>query len=161
MLTTVNTWILRLEYVLGIVALGVTTVSIILEIICRYIFRFPLNWTVELAMFLLSWVTFIGASILLKRQGHIRINLLLESVSPVTMELIEILIESILLIALSIMFINAIEVFHIQNFTRTVTLHIPRGYFVLPLILASVSMFLFTIQSISKRIESLSRLLKK
>lgn len=48
---------------------------IILQVFCRYILNAALPWPEELTIFLMAWMTFIGASIALKSWEHIGITL--------------------------------------------------------------------------------------
>ena len=54
--------------------LGIMVVVIFLQIIFRFIISSPLPWSEELARYIFVWISFLGASIGVKRQRHIGIE---------------------------------------------------------------------------------------
>ena len=60
-------FVYRIEKVLSVAILCVMTVSLVAGVVFRYFFHSPLTWSDEVAMFSLVWVTFLGASICIKR----------------------------------------------------------------------------------------------
>lgn len=50
---------------------------VMLQIVARYTIDFPVAWTEELARFLLTAITFVGAAILWIRHGHIATDFLI------------------------------------------------------------------------------------
>jgi TRAP-type C4-dicarboxylate transport system permease small subunit len=57
-----------------IVISGLMTMTIILQVICRYILKNPLVWTEEVARYLMLWMTFIGASSVIKNWDNIYVD---------------------------------------------------------------------------------------
>jgi TRAP-type C4-dicarboxylate transport system permease small subunit len=157
MLRKINGCILKVEMVVATSMAAVATCAILLQVIFRYFLRMPFSWPEELAVFLLTWITFIGASILLKRNEHIRVSLLLDKFPYPTRTLISIFLDLLMMLALLLIFYHGSSLFPIHNITRTVALHIPRGYFILPLIIASLSMSLFLVQKIWDQLVSLKK----
>lgn len=155
MLQTINNWILKIETAGAILAAGVAAAIIILQVIFRYFFRAPFDWPEELAVFLLMWITFIGASILLKRNEHIRVSLVLDRFPPVARAVVSLFMDILVMTALAVMIYHGMLLILIHNVSRTVALHIPRGYFFLPLVISSISMVLFLMQNIWNKIGSL------
>ncbi|TDT61907.1 TRAP transporter small permease [Fonticella tunisiensis] len=64
----------NIEEYLIIGLLSVMTVVVVVQVICRFIFKFSLTWSEELARYILVWTTFIGASMGIKRGAHIGIE---------------------------------------------------------------------------------------
>lgn len=56
---------------------GVAT-AVFYEVVARYIFRSPTEWSLELTTYALVWCGFFGAADALKRGRHVRVDLLLE-----------------------------------------------------------------------------------
>jgi len=52
------------------------------DVILRYFMNRPLNWVTDIAAFSLSAITFLGAAWLLKREGHISLDVVLNLLSP-------------------------------------------------------------------------------
>lgn len=61
------------EYLLTF-ALGSMVVYIFMQILFRYVFNLPLAWTEELARFTFVWLIYLGASLAVKKQRHLRVD---------------------------------------------------------------------------------------
>lgn len=57
-----------------IVITGLMTLTIILQVLFRYILQNPLVWTEELARYLMIWMAFIGASCIIKKWDNIYVD---------------------------------------------------------------------------------------
>lgn len=73
------------NYLLAILA-GVILVSLMLvvtyDIAVRYFLGRPLIWTVEITGYALLYVTFLAAAWLLSKDGHVRMDLLINRLNP-------------------------------------------------------------------------------
>ena len=65
---------------LGVIVL-VMFASIFLQVISRYCFGNPLPWPEEVTMFLMAWMSFLGASVALRQWGHIGVDFFLNRTS--------------------------------------------------------------------------------
>ncbi len=65
-----------------IVLMVVMTVTVSLQIIFRYIFNVPLDWSEEMARFSFVWVSFFGASALMRVREHINVTVFLDRFPP-------------------------------------------------------------------------------
>jgi TRAP-type C4-dicarboxylate transport system permease small subunit len=69
-------------------ALGATllfiaiTLAICAEVLLRYGFNSPIAWVVELSEYALLWITFLGAAWVLRHGGHVRVDIVLQYLSP-------------------------------------------------------------------------------
>jgi len=54
------------------------------EVVARYFLRRPPIWGVETCEYMLFFITFLGAAWLLKKKGHISVDLLMERLKPRT-----------------------------------------------------------------------------
>jgi TRAP-type C4-dicarboxylate transport system permease small subunit len=57
------------------------TTVVTLQVVCRYLLGAALPWSEELARYFLVWMTFLGASIALKREAHMGIQGLVDKLS--------------------------------------------------------------------------------
>ena len=64
----------NLEEYLCVVLLVVMSGAILCQILFRFVFELPLRWTEELGIYVLSWVSFMGASVGVKRWAHIGVE---------------------------------------------------------------------------------------
>lgn len=53
-------------------------IVVILGVLSRYIFQNPFVWTEELALFLLSWLVFLGSSKLIRKWENVRVTYFIE-----------------------------------------------------------------------------------
>lgn len=72
----------RTETVIAQILAVIMTIAITAEVVSRYVFRQPLGWTTEVSEWLLLAITFLGASMVLRNEGHVRVDLLLR-IAPV------------------------------------------------------------------------------
>ena len=58
------------------------TLAICAEVLLRYGFNSPIRWVVEISEYSLLWTTFLGAAWVLRHGGHVRVDILLQYLSP-------------------------------------------------------------------------------
>lgn len=66
----------KLEEILVITATLFAAAITFINVIMRYIFRYSLDWPMEVGEFLLITVTYLGCSIAVRKNNHIRIDIL-------------------------------------------------------------------------------------
>jgi TRAP-type C4-dicarboxylate transport system permease small subunit len=49
---------------------------VLVQVVLRYVFRAPLIWVEEAAIFLMIWMTFVGAGVALRRGAHVAMTVL-------------------------------------------------------------------------------------
>ena len=77
--------------VLAILLLLFVTLSVVAEVILRYFFGKSLIWVVQIGEYILLWIAFLGAAWVLKRDGHVRMDLVLNFLPERTRYLVNIL----------------------------------------------------------------------
>ncbi len=81
----------RSEAVLAIAAgvlLVFTGLATVYEVVMRYFLNSPTTWTVEISRFALLYITFLGAAWVLKREGHVKVDIVLNQLNPGTQALL-------------------------------------------------------------------------
>jgi C4-dicarboxylate transporter DctQ subunit len=73
---TVKKFLDNFEEFIVVPLVAVMTAVIILQVIFRYVLKGSLPWSEELSRYLMIWVTFVGASIGVKRGAHIGVEML-------------------------------------------------------------------------------------
>ncbi|MFO7263166.1 MAG: TRAP transporter small permease [Bacillota bacterium] len=66
----------RLLKVIVIICLVISLVAITCQVLFRYIFHQPLSWTEELSRYLMIWITFLGASLAVRYQRLIKLEII-------------------------------------------------------------------------------------
>jgi C4-dicarboxylate transporter, DctQ subunit len=69
---------------LGDVILMFLMLSVCADVILRYFFNRPQAWIAEISEYLLLYITFLGAAWVLKKEGHVIVDILIAQVSPKT-----------------------------------------------------------------------------
>lgn len=70
------------EDMLGVACLVSIGVTVLIQIISRYVFQAPVKWSDELGRVLLAWLTFLGAVSVLRVDGHPRMAVLRDRFGP-------------------------------------------------------------------------------
>jgi TRAP-type transport system small permease protein len=65
-----------------IVLMLVMTVTVSLQIVFRYVFNASLDWSEEIARFSFVWVSFFGASALMRVREHINVTVFVDNFPP-------------------------------------------------------------------------------
>ncbi|MFH1951759.1 MAG: TRAP transporter small permease [Pseudomonadota bacterium] len=73
---------------LACVFVVVIMLSVGAEVVCRKLLGFSLPWVMEYSEFLLLYITFLGTTWLLKRDGHVNIEVLVDRLNPRTQTLV-------------------------------------------------------------------------
>ena len=66
-----------IENTMGMVILTVMVVIVALQVASRYLFPSPISWTEEASRYCLIWLTFLGASMVIRTKGHFAVEYLL------------------------------------------------------------------------------------
>lgn len=53
-----------------------------LEVLMRYFFHKPQLWVVEVGEYMMVWVTFLGAALILQEDGHVKVEILFQQFPP-------------------------------------------------------------------------------
>ena len=90
-LTHAFDWFLRFLSVLAWFVVVFLIVAISFEVVLRYFFSQPLPWVTSYSEFSLVYLTFLGAPLLLKRNEHVSLEVVVSLLSPRTQTLLMIL----------------------------------------------------------------------
>ena len=72
---------------LGTAIFAFITLAICAEVLLRYGFDSPIAWVDEISEYALLWITFLGTSWVLRSGGHVRVDLLLQFLSPAALRI--------------------------------------------------------------------------
>ena len=90
-ITTIFDRILDGAAVLAAAMVMFIMLSMAAEVVMRYFLHSPLMWVVEVSETLLLFVAFLGAAWLLRGEGHIRVDLVVNILRPKTRALLDVL----------------------------------------------------------------------
>lgn len=92
------------KYLAGLL-LAAMTILVFLQVLFRYVLNAPLDWSEELSTFTFVWMALLGASIGLKNNEHPRLDLLLNSLTPVRKKVVTVSCNIAILFMLYILFV--------------------------------------------------------
>ena len=85
-------------------------VTVNLEIVMRYFFNKPTTWVTEFSSYSIVWVTFCAAAWVLNKEGHVKIEILLDHLPERTQQLFNITTSVIGILLCSIFFWFSLQV---------------------------------------------------
>lgn len=139
------------ERALLLVLLGAIVVSISVQVVSRYFFGRPLIWVEELATYSFIWGTFLGASLALKYDRHVRIETFVGRLPPAGRAVLRAAAGLVMLAALLVMLppVWANVLIQMRRTTIALPVDIPVAWFFsVPLLVAIVLMILTLVYQI-------------
>jgi TRAP-type C4-dicarboxylate transport system permease small subunit len=158
LLEKINEYIGKIEYLVALLLMGFTTLITVAQVVTRYGFNHPLTWPEELSTLLLVWITFVGASLLLKREQHIEIDFFTNYFSQKAQKIIRLINYSLMLAFMVVVTYGAYKLQAFQSRHYTVALRIPKNLFSLSLLVTGISMCLFLVLAFFRRLKKPSEL---
>jgi C4-dicarboxylate transporter, DctQ subunit len=95
--------------ILSALLMGAIAFIVCFEVIMRFVFRNPTGWTIEFIPYLILWGGFIGGSITLKENRHIRVDLLIRTLSPKSQTIMEAITGAIGILFCSVLFWEGVK----------------------------------------------------
>jgi TRAP-type transport system small permease protein len=108
LITGLENWLWRVEAAAIIVLFPSVVVICFLQVLCRYVFSYPLPWTEELAVGLFIWAVFIGAAMAVASRGHFALEFVKDRLPASVRVVAEIVIWS-----LSVLFLLVVAIWGI------------------------------------------------
>ncbi|EAX46934.1 Tripartite ATP-independent periplasmic transporter, DctQ component [Thermosinus carboxydivorans Nor1] len=79
-----------LEWVVELL-LALMAIVVFINVIARYLFAKAFPWTEEIAIFMFTWIIFLGALLAFKRHRHLGVDLLLNVLPPLPRKIVALL----------------------------------------------------------------------
>ena len=67
---------------LAVIIVAALAFCVGLEVVMRYFFDAPTRWVIEFSEYALLWLAFLSSAWILRQEGHVRVELLTEMLSP-------------------------------------------------------------------------------
>ena len=83
---------------------GLLTVSVFLQVLIRFVFKYPLPWTEEVSRIAFVYTIFIGATIAVREKAHLNVDVLLVILPPTAATTIKLL--GTVLVAIFLVFVT-------------------------------------------------------
>ena len=123
------------------------------EILSRYVFGKSIYWAQEMTLFLAMWMVFFGAGVLFKRKHYIVINFFMDRFSRKKQYFMFLFVNCLMLTFLVFLITSSIRLEILQSNFKSMGLHIPVNFFIMPISVGSVSIFLTTVDALLDAIE--------
>jgi TRAP-type C4-dicarboxylate transport system permease small subunit len=145
---------------LVIAVVAVLVVDVLWQVFTRFILKNPSTWTEELAVFMLIWVSLLGAAVALNRGAHLGIDYFVGKLSPKKRLYTEIFVFlCISAFSLTVMVVGGIEL--VSNTLKleqvSPALGVPVGYVYLAV---PISGFFLVLYSVIGLVERLTQVFK-
>ena len=101
------------------------SVVLFIQVISRYLFNHSLYWSEEVGRYLLIWITFLGASVGVKRYAHIGIDFLYNKTSGVLRKLLDFIIILLGLLFAGILIYFGYKFAYFVRFQKSAALLMP------------------------------------
>lgn len=72
---TIVSWLLHL--ILSVMIISITT-----QVVGRYVFGYSPSWTEEVARMSIAWITMLGSAVVMRKDGHIAVTVVVDSLPP-------------------------------------------------------------------------------
>ncbi len=118
-------WILKILILIAGVLLIFLMLGVSLEVCLRYFFRRPISWMGEISGYILLYLPFLTGAWILKREGHVKMDLVFNRISLQTQHLLNTITS----------LIGAIVCFILTAYGIKVTLYLARVHFITPTVL--------------------------
>ena len=99
-----------------------------LGVFFRYVLNSALPWAEEADRYLFIWLSFVGASITMRHQGHIAVDLLLRYVTPAWRHRLAFVAQASVLVFLGVVFWASLPVIELTSETRATATDIPMSW---------------------------------
>jgi C4-dicarboxylate transporter DctQ subunit len=143
--------------VLAGILLIFSLLSINMEVASRYFLGRPMGWVTEISEYSLLYITFLAAAWVLKREGHVRMDIVLNYLSPRTQIMLDVftsVISAIVCFILSWFGIKVTyELFQTAYFTPTV-LELPKFIIVAIIFIGSILLLIQFLRRTSGHLSS-------
>ncbi len=140
------------EYIL-VSVFFVMTVSVVWQVLSRYLFNISSSWTEELSRFSLMWLAMLGAAYITGKKEHIEIDLLFDHLSPVNARRLDLFIGVLIIFfALTVMVIGGGYLMYMTLYLeqKSPALQVPLGYVYSVLPLSGLLIIMYTIDQMKK-----------
>ncbi|MEK6717510.1 MAG: TRAP transporter small permease [candidate division NC10 bacterium] len=134
-----------LDGILDRVTLLLLTILLVVvgaQIFARYVLNHSLFWSEELARYLFIYLVFLGAAIVLRREGHIQVSFFVEKFPPLLRRGVAMLADTLLLAFVGIVLIQSVRLAIMVWTVPTAALLIPWTFVYLGILLGMAAMVL-------------------
>ena len=120
-------------------------ISALSQVVSRYVFNSPFMWTEEAARYLGIWCTLMTAGILLGRNMHLSIDLIVEKLPAVPQKALRVFVFAIVIVFASVLVVYGFNLVSKVSKALSPALRIPMGYVYLAVPVGSLILLIYAI----------------
>lgn len=120
--------IYKIEDVSTVIILGIICFAVFAQVVSRFLLKTPLSWTEELSRYSLVWLTFVGASLALRHNGHFVIEVLEHKLHGRKREYLQMFILVLMLVYTVVLLINGLQLLPVAHMQESPALDIHMSY---------------------------------
>ncbi len=124
-----------LDYFAALMLFGIVTV-VTGQVIWRYVFNNSLSWSEELSRYLFAWLIFVGASIAVKENTHIRVDIIFNHLDAARRRYLEVFLHIVTLFVQLYFLYFTVQFIVKTHGTYSTAMGVPMNLFVYPSIAA-------------------------
>ena len=151
--TAILDYAYKVMIIIASILLAFSTLSVSAEIVLRYFFNKPQVWVTEISEYIILYIAFLVVAWVLKEDGHVKVDLLLNRLNPRAQAMLNIITSGISAIVCLILTYYGLQVtvqlFQENYFTPTI-LHIPKFIFTAVIGFGLLLLFLQFLRNISR-----------
>lgn len=133
------------------VCLGVLTLLIFVQVVCRYIFHNSLSWSEEIARYLEVWIVFLCGAYALGRGQHVAMDLVITHVPAKVTEVFSKFHACAFIFFSIFMLIYSIQFMITEKTQSMASLRwVPKNVVYLALVISAVCMFIYSLMLLVK-----------
>ena len=150
-------YILRdvIEIYVPLMAFAVMFLTFILQIVARYVFKYPLTWAYEITVIGFSWSVIFGACYAMRSRSHVKFTLIYDMLTGKKAAVLRMLGNMIILVAFVALFIPSIEYVKFMDFQSTPVFKIKLSWIFSAFIYFVISMVGYTLSEIVEDVQIL------
>ena len=142
---------------LSILSAGMVAV-ILYQVVLRYCFAAANVWAEELARLMFVWVTTLGASVAIRRNVHLRVDLVVDFLKPKPRYILQIITYTMILVFLIYLCSLGLELMGRTMINKSAGLRLPMAVLYSAIPVGGAFMVLSCIEFIAKRVRDLRNL---
>jgi TRAP-type C4-dicarboxylate transport system permease small subunit len=141
-----------IENTMGMVILTVMVMIVALQVASRYLFPSPISWTEEASRYCLIWLTFLGASMVIRTKGHFAVEYLLQKIHGRILVAVELFLLLMMVYFAAVMLYVCLEIMPIVHYQISPALQIPMSYVYAAIPVGSTFMLIHLVTVIIERL---------
>lgn len=138
-----------------ILSLFLIFLTVLTQIILRYVFLYPLSWSDELARILHIWTVFMGSYIALTLNDHIRVEYFMSFIPKRWEPWLELFIHLICLIFVFFLVWSGLNALVKLSNARTAAMGMPMPYVFASTLISSILMSIYFISMLAKEFQAI------